>query len=93
MTEHLKGDIRLHVGTQSVHVHKDLLPLVVVSGGSGAGILAAGAGHRVAAGAAVADGTGLAVRPDTFSGSGQNFRIGHGDLPPYYLSNMIIMLI
>jgi hypothetical protein len=82
MAEHLKGDVGLHILAERVHVHEDLLPLVKIAGSRGPGVLAAGAGDGVAAGAAVADGAGFAVGADAVSGGGQNFRISHGKKPP-----------
>ena len=61
MTEHLKGDVGIgEVLAERVHVDAYLLPLVIVARRGVAGELAAGAGHGVCAGSAVAHGAGAA---------------------------------
>jgi hypothetical protein len=77
MTQKLKAYIGVGIFAQRVHVHANLLPLVKVAGSGIAGVLAAGAGHGVAAGAAVAHRTGLAVGTDAVSGGGQNLIVIH----------------
>ena len=72
-----KGDVRGGVGAEGVHVDANLLPLVKVPGGHIAGVLAAGAGHGIAAGAAVADGASLTVGADTVPGGSQNLIVIH----------------
>ena len=73
----LKGDVGLGVGAEGVHIHAYLLPLVKVPGSHVAGVFAAGAGHGVAAGLAVAHGAGLAVGADAVSGGGQYLVVVH----------------
>lgn len=79
MTEQLKGDVGIgEVLAERVHVDVYLLPLVIVARRGVAGELAAGAGHGVAAGAAVADGTCLAVGAYALSCGAENFVVIHG---------------
>ena len=77
MAEQLKGHIYLYVGAERVHVDEYLLPFIKVARGGVAGVLAAGAGHGVCAGSAVAHGAGLAVGADLIFRGGQNFIIIH----------------
>ena len=79
MTEHLKGDVGIgEVLAERVHVDAYLLPLVIVARRGVAGELAAGAGHGVAAGAAVAYRAGMAGAHLAARGF-KNFFIGHVD--------------
>ena len=68
--------IRIAAGTQSVHVHPDLLPGVIVPDRRIAYTLGSGAGNRIAAGQAVADGARLALAHIAF-GLGHCFLISH----------------
>ena len=77
MAQEVKAHIGGGVGAKGVHIDADLLPLVKVPGGHVAGVLAAGAGHGIAAGTAVADRAGLAVGTDAVLGGGQNFIVIH----------------
>ena len=77
VAQEVKAHIGGGVGAKGVHIDADLLPLVKVPGGHVAGVLAAGAGHGIAAGAAVADRAGLAVGTDAVLGGGQNFIVIH----------------
>ena len=82
VAEKLKAYVGIGIiGAESVHVDADLLPFVVVACCHITGELAAGAGHGVAAGAAVAYGAGFAVRAAALSCCGENFVVIHG-IPP-----------
>ena len=63
---------------QGVHLDADFLPFVIVADGGVADAFGAGAGHFVAAGAAVAFGTGLADFADTVSCVFDAFIVVHG---------------
>ena len=82
--EQLKGDVGIgEVLAERIHVDAYLLPLVIVARRGVAGELAAGAGHGVAAGAAVADGTCLAVGAYALSCGAENFVVIH-DAPLHF---------
>ena len=66
--EQLKGDIRIGIRAQSVHVDADFLPLVEVASSYIAWNFAAGTRHGIRAGTTIADRAGFAVRSDTFTG-------------------------
>ena len=65
LAEEIIAGVHGHVLTDGVHVHAQLLPLLIVADEAGADSLGAGAGHGVLAGHAVAHGTGLAVGSHT----------------------------
>ena len=81
LTEQLEGCIDLGVGAQSIHVDENFLPLVVVTGCAVSGYLAAGTGHSVCAGTAVAHGASLAVGTDLGSCRSQNLVVIHIEPP------------
>ena len=80
--EKLKGTVGLGIRAERVHIDADLLPFFIVARGGIAGIFAARARHRVAAGPAVADGTCFAVRADLRPGRIQDLIISHVIKPP-----------
>ena len=84
LAKQLQRGVRGAAGADGIHIYADLLPLGVVAHGSVAHTLGAGAGDVVAAGLAVADGTGLAVGAQAFSGIRQNFLVGHMVIPPIW---------
>ena len=76
--EELEGNVGIcDVLAERIHVHEDLLPLFIVARGGGAGEFAPGAGHVVAAGLAVADGAGHAVRGGVLSCFFQDLFVFH----------------
>ena len=82
LAEEIIAGVHGHVLADGVHVHAQLLPLLIVADEAGADSLGAGAGHGVLAGHAVAHGTGLAVGSHTGPRVGQDLLIGHGMYPP-----------
>ena len=77
MAEQFEGHIYLCIGAERIHVDEYLLPFIKVTRGGVAGVLAAGAGHGVCAGSAVAHGAGLAVGADLILRGGQDIIIIH----------------
>ena len=75
--EQLHGRIDRFVRADGVHVDADLLPGVEVADKTVAGRFGAGAGDLVAAGLAVADRAGLAVRPDAGACAVENLFVLH----------------
>ena len=75
--EQLHGRIDGFVRADGVHVDADLLPGVKVADKAAAGRFGAGAGDLVAAGFAVADRAGFAVRPDAGACAVKNLFVLH----------------
>ena len=68
LAEEREAGIHRAVGADGVHVQKDILPGVVISGGNGPRPLGAGAGHGVFAGPSAAHRARPAVRPAALPG-------------------------
>ena len=75
--EELTAGVHGAVFADGVHVHTQLLPLLVVADGAGAQALGPGTWNGISAGHTVADGAGLAVGPHAGACRRQNFLIGH----------------
>ena len=75
--EQLHSRIDRFIRADGVHVDADLLPGVEVADKAAAGRFGAGAGDLVAAGFAVADRAGLAVRPDAGACAVENLFVLH----------------
>ena len=92
--EQLKGNIGItDILAERVHVHEDLLPFVIVARGGIAGRLAAGTGDVVAAGLAVADRAGHAMRRCVLSGFFEYFFVFHIALSireSFFMADLII---
>ena len=80
--EEVEAGVHGLVFADGVHVHAQLLPLLVVADEAGADALGAGAGNGVLAGQSVAHGAGLAVGTYTVTGLGLNLLIRHRKFPP-----------
>ena len=79
--EEIEGGVGGAVVADGVHLHAELLPLLVVALEGDAQTLGAGAGDGIAAGLAVTYGAGLAVRAHTGAGCLQNLVVVHGIAP------------
>ena len=80
LTEQSEGGVHRLIFADGVHVHTQLLPLLVVTDKAGADALGAGAGHGILAGQTVAGGAGFAVGAHAGAGLIEYFFVCHDDL-------------
>ena len=75
--EQLQRSVRCTAGAQSIHVHPDIGPLIIIADRGIAHALGTRAGDLVFAGHAVAHRAGLAVLTNAGTGIGKHLRISH----------------